>query len=519
MSVLEVSGLRVDRAGAPALRGVSFAVERGGSLGIVGASGSGKTTLALAIMGLLPARCTASGSVRIDGQETLGLGDRAMSHLRGRAVSMVFQDPAAALNPVLPVGRQVAEAVLAHQLLGRRAASERTTELLELAGVPLPEQRLDALPSRLSGGQRQRMAIAIALANSPGVLIADEPFTDLDTVVAAQVLDALDDARRVTETALVLITHDLALVADRVEQVVVMDGGTVVEAGDVGSVFTAPASATTRRLLESQVSRRAPRRRTGGPRRTVLSATGLVKTYPRQDVRAVDGVSLALEGGRTLGLVGQSGSGKSSVVRMLIGLAEPTAGEVRFGDRSLASMDRAALIHLRSRVQVVFQDPYRSLDPQMTVARVIAEPLRIHGHADRRGRVEEVLGEVGLDPALAARRPHELSAGERQRVAIARALVLRPDVLLLDEPVSSLDAVTQAGVLDLLIALQDRFGLTYLFVSHDLNVVRAVADRVAVMRSGEIVEEGPVDDLFDRPRHPYTEELVKASSGKWTESP
>ena len=519
MTVLDVRDLGVNRSGVPALRHVSFAVERGASLGIVGPSGSGKTTLALAIMGLLPARCTASGSVRVAGQETLGLGDRAMSRLRGRVVSMVFQDPAAALNPVLTVGRQVAEAVLAHAPGGRRAANDRIAQLLELAGIPRPEQRLDALPSQLSGGQRQRVAIAIALANSPDVLIADEPFTDLDTVVAAQVLDTLDAARQEAGTALVLITHDLALVAGRVEQVVVMDAGTVVEAGEVGPVFATPASATTRRLLDSQVSRRATRRRTEGPGRPVLSATGLVKTYPRGDVRAVDGISLDLEEGRTLALVGQSGSGKSSVVRMLIGLAEATAGEVRLGGQSLASMGRPALTAMRRRVQVVFQDPYRSLDPQMTVARIIAEPLRVHGHADRRGRVEEVLGEVGLRPALATRRPHELSAGERQRVAIARALSLRPDVLLLDEPVSSLDAVTQAGVLDLLLALQERFGLTYLFVSHDLGVIRAVADRVAVMRSGEIVEAGPVGDVFDRPRHPYTKALLKASPGAWSEAP
>jgi peptide/nickel transport system ATP-binding protein len=513
VSELEVRELAVHRAGAPVLHDVSFTVERGASVGIVGPSGSGKTTLALAVMGLLPASCTASGSVRIAGQETFGLGDRAMSGLRGRLLSMVFQDPATALNPVLPVGRQVAEAVLAHQPLRRRAAVDRTAHLLELAGIPRPEQRLDALPSQLSGGQRQRVAIAIALAHSPAVLIADEPFTDLDTVVAAQILDTLDGARRQTGTALVLITHDLALVADRVEHVVVMDAGTVVEAGEVGPVFTTPASATTRRLLDSQVSCRPARRRTGPPGRPVVSADGLVKTYSPGDVRAVDGVSLDLEEGRTLGLVGQSGSGKSSVVRMLVGLAEATAGHVRFGDQPLALMGRTALTAMRRRVQVVFQDPYRSLDPQMTVARIIAEPLRIHGQADRTARVEEVLGDVGLQPALATRRPHELSAGERQRVAIARALALRPEVLLLDEPVSSLDAVTQAGVLDLLIALQDRFGLTYLFVSHDLGVIRAVADRVAVMWSGEIVEAGPVDDVFDRPRHPYTKELLQASPG------
>jgi peptide/nickel transport system ATP-binding protein len=512
VSELEVRELAVHRAGAPVLHDVSFTVERGASVGIVGPSGSGKTTLALAIMGLLPASCTASGSVRIAGQETFGLGDRAMSGLRGRVLSMVFQDPATALNPVLPVGRQVAEAVLAHQPLRRRAAVDRAAHLLERAGIPRPEQRLDALPSQLSGGQRQRVAIAIALAHSPAVLIADEPFTDLDTVVAAQILDTLDGARRQTGTALVLITHDLALVADRVEHVVVMDAGTVVEAGEVGPVFTTPASATTRRLLDSQVSRRPARRRTGPPGRPVVSADGLVKTYS-PGVRAVDGVSLDLEEGRTLGLVGHSGSGKSSVVRMLVGLTEATAGHVRFGDQPLALMGRTALTAVRRRVQVVFQDPYRSLDPQMTVARIIAEPLRIHGQADRTGRVEEVLGDVGLQPALATRRPHQLSAGERQRVAIARALALRPEVLVLDEPVSSLDAVTQAGVLDLLIALQDRFGLTYLFVSHDLGVIRAVADRVAVMRSGEIVETGPVDDVFDRPRHPYTKELLQASPG------
>lgn len=513
--VLAVRDLRVDRSGIPVLRGVSFALERGASLGIVGPSGSGKTTLALAVMGLLPARSTASGSVRIGGQETLGLGDRAMSRLRGKAVGMVFQDPAAALNPVLPVGRQVAEAVLAHQPLNRRAAIDRTADLLELAGIPRCEQRMAALPSELSGGQRQRVAIAIALANSPGVVIADEPFTDLDTVVAAQVLDALDTARHRTGSALVLITHDLALVAHRVEQVVVMDGGTVAEAGDVASVFTAPESPATRRLLESQVSRRAVRRLNKKGDGPVLSAKGLVKTYPRPEVRAVDGVSLELVEGTTLGLVGQSGSGKSSVVRMLIGLLKPTTGEVRFGEVPVASMGRTALTAMRSRVQVVFQDPFRSLDPQMTVARIVGEPLRIHGHDDRSARVREVLADVALDRALAGRRAHELSAGERQRVAIARALALRPTVMLLDEPVSSLDAVTQAGVLDLLLVLQERFGLTYLFVSHDLGVVRAMADHVAVMRAGNIVEAGPVEDVFDRPQHPYTKDLLKASPGGW----
>lgn len=514
MNVLEVGDLSVDRAGASALRCVSLAVERGASLGIVGPSGSGKTTLALAVMGLLPAQCTVSGSVRLGGKETLGLGDRTLSGLRGRAVSMVFQDPAAALNPVLPVGRQVAEAVLAHQRLSRRAAMERTAELLTLAGIPPDEQRVDALPGELSGGLRQRVAIAIAVANVPDVLIADEPFTDLDTVVAAQILEVLDTARRKAGSALVLITHDLALVAQRVEQVVVMDAGAVVEAGEVTSVFAAPQSPTTRRLLDSQVSRQPPRRArpvNRGAGEPVLSANGLVKTFPQRDVKAVDGVSLDLIEGRTLGLVGQSGSGKTSVVRMLLGLVHPTAGEVRFRGQPLASMSRAARTAMRSRVQVVFQDPYRSLDPQMTVARIVAEPLRIHGLADRTARVQEVLADVGLDPALAGRRPHELSAGERQRVAIARALVLRPSVLLLDEPVSSLDTVTQAGVLDLLLDLQDRLGLTYLFVSHDLAVVRVVADRVAVMRGGAIVEAGPVEDVFERPRHPYTKAVLEAS--------
>ena len=514
MSVLEVSGLRVDRSGVPVLREVSFAVERGASVGIVGPSGCGKTTLALAIMGLLPARCTSSGSVRIGGSEILGLGDRAMSRLRGKAMSMVFQDPAMALNPVLPVGRQVAEAVLAHQALSRTAAWDRAAELLDLAGVPPAEQRLAALPSELSGGLRQRVAIAIALASSPQLLLADEPFTDLDTVVATQILDLLERTRRRAGSALVLITHDLAIIADRVEQVVVMDAGTVVEVGDVGSVLTAPTSGTARRLLDSQLGRRAVRAvRPGRDAATepVLSAHGLVKDFPRRRVRAVDGVSLELGEGTTLGLVGQSGSGKSTLVRMLVGLEAPTGGEVGFRGVPVASMDRVALTAMRRQVQVVFQDPYRTLDPQMTVARIVGEPLRIHRSPDRRQRAEEALADVGLDPAMAERRPHQLSAGERQRVAIARALALRPAVLLLDEPVSSLDAVTAAAILDLLVGLQDRFGLTYLFVSHDLAVVRAVADRVAVMLEGRIVEAGPGADLFDRPQHPYTKALLAAS--------
>ena len=515
--VLAVDALRVDRAGVPALRDVSFAVERGASVGIVGPSGSGKTTLALAVMGLLPARCTSSGSVRICGSETLGLGDRAMSRVRGTAVSMVFQDPAAALNPVLPIGRQVAEAVLSHQALSRPEARARAAALLDLAGIPPAEQRLAALPSELSGGLRQRVAIAIALANSPNVLIADEPITDLDTVVATQVLDVLESGRRGAGSALVLITHDLAVIARRVEHVVVMDGGTVVEAGDVGSVLGAPKSATTQRLLDSQVFRRAVRSvrpRRDGAREPVLSAHGLIKDFKRGDVRAVDEVSLELGEGTTLGLVGQSGSGKTSVVRMLVGLESPTAGEVRFRGVPLASMDRAALAEMRSQVQVVFQDPYRTLDPQMTVARIVAEPLRIHRRPGRLERAEEVLADVGLDPAMAGRRPHQLSAGERQRVALARALALRPAVVLLDEPVSSLDVVSAAAVLDLLVALQARFGLAYLFVSHDLGVVRSMADRVAVMLDGRIVETGAVADLFDRPEHPYTKALLAASPSR-----
>jgi ABC-type glutathione transport system ATPase component len=454
--------------------------------------------------------CTVTGSVRVNGVETVGLNDRAMSAVRGTGVAMVFQDPAGALNPVLPIGRQVAEAIRAHQRLSRRMATERTAELLELVGIPRSDQRPAALPSELSGGLRQRVAIAIAVANSPDVLIADEPFTDLDTVVAAQILEVLDAARQQAGSALVLITHDLALVADRVDQVLVMDEGTVVEAGDTASVFATPAAATTSELLQSQISRRPPRAG-AKPGKLVLAATGLVKTYPRRDVDAVNGVSLDLVEGSTLGLVGQSGSGKTSVVRMLIGLERPTAGEIRFRGEPLSSMSRAALTTMRGEVQVVFQNPYRSLDPQLTVDRIVGEPLRIHGHQDRPARVREALTDVGLDSAMAGRRPHELSAGERQRVAIARALTLRPAVLLLDEPVSSLDAVTQSGVLDLLLGLQQRFGLSYLFVSHDLGVVRVVADRVAVMRHGEIVESGPVGEVFGRARHPYTQALLRAS--------
>lgn len=510
MTVLEVTDLHVDRAGIAALRGVSFSVDRGGSVGIVGPSGSGKTTLALALMGLLPARCGVAGSVRVGGVETVGLADRAMSRLRGSAISMVFQDPASALNPVLSVGRQVTEAVRAHQRISRREAESRTLQLLESVGIARSEQRLAALPGELSGGLRQRVAIAIALANSPDILLADEPFTDLDTVLATQILDTLDTARRQSGAALVLITHDLDMVADRVDTVVVLDGGMAVEAGEVATVFASPKSATTLRLLDSRVAGRPPRAPSerGEP---VVSVHDLAKTYPRQNVRAVDGVSFDLPAGSTLGLVGQSGSGKTSLVRMLIGLEHPTAGVIRYRNESLASMNRAAMTAMRRQVQVVFQDPYRSLDPQSTVTRIVGEPLRIHGYPDPAPRVRDVLGEVGLEPAMAVRRPHELSAGERQRVAIARALALRPEVLLLDEPVSSLDSVTQAGIIDLLLDLQTRFGLTYLFVSHDLGVVRVLADAVAVMRKGVIVEVGAVGEVFERPQHSYTRQLLGAS--------
>ncbi|MFD1504327.1 ABC transporter ATP-binding protein [Georgenia yuyongxinii] len=524
--------LRASDGEVHAVRGIDLAVREGEVLAVVGASGSGKSATAMAVMGLLPASARVSGSVRLDGAELLGRSDAELSRVRGARIGMVFQD--AALTPVYPVGEQVAEALHAHRRLGRAAARARAVELLELVGIDRPAARAHAFPHELSGGMRQRVAIAIAIANDPDVLVADEPTSALDVTVQAQILDVLRTARDETGAALVLISHDLGVVAGLADRVAVLDAGQVVEVGDVETIFARPAAPLTRALLDAVAWPRAtapaspmaaaPPAETAAPpdRAEVLRVTDLHRHFPLTrgtllrrrvgTVRAVDGVSLTVRAGEVLALVGESGSGKTTTVRSVLELTTPERGAVVVLGTDVAGLDRAGRRRLRRGVQVVLQDPDAALDPRLPVTDLVAEPLLADGRTGSAvsRRVAELLGLVGLDPALGDRFPRHLSGGQRQRVAIARALALEPRLMVLDEPVSALDAPVRAEILDLLGDLRDRLSLSYLLVSHDLAAVRRLADRVAVMHLGRVVESGDATQVFTRPAHPYTRVLLSA---------
>ncbi|MFE9994188.1 dipeptide ABC transporter ATP-binding protein [Streptomyces avermitilis] len=519
--VLEVARLNVDFDGRPAVRDVSLSLARGEVLGLVGESGSGKSATALAVLGLLPDNATVRGSVRLDGQELIGAGERELTRIRGSRVAMVFQDPLSAFTPVHRVGDQIAEAVRAHQGVSRERARERAAELLDLVGIPA--SRVRAFPHEFSGGMRQRAMIAMAMANEPDLILADEPTTALDVTIQAQVLDVLRTAQRETGAAVLLVSHDLGVIAGMADRVAVMYEGEVVESGTAVEVFGRPREPYTRKLLGA-----VPRLDDARPRaelpdsEPVLKVRGLTKTFPLLkgsafkrrvgSVYAVDGVDLDIRRGETLALVGESGSGKSTTLFELLELAAPEGGSVELFGQRLGSLRKAESEALRRRVQIVFQDPMASLDPRMPVGDIIAEPLRTQGsdRATAARRVPELLTRVGLDPAHAERFPHEFSGGQRQRIGIARALSVEPELLVLDEPVSALDVSVQAGVLDLLDRLKAELGLAYLFVSHDLSVVRHIADRVSVVYLGRTVESGPVEEVFERPRHPYTQALLSA---------
>lgn len=525
MTVLRVAELTVGHAGAPALRGVSFSVEAGEALGIVGGSGAGKTALALALMGLLPEGARVTGSVRLRGQELLGRTDAELSRVRGKDLAMVFQDPLSALSPVHMVGDQIAEAVRIHSAVSRAAARGRAVDLLELVGMPDAARRARSYPHELSGGMRQRVMIAMAIANDPVAIVADEPTSALDVTVQAQVLDVLRVAREASGAAIVLITHDLGVVAGFADRVMVMHEGRVVETGTVEQIFLRPQMPCTSRLLRSWPRAGDALVRRARPRRpVVLHVDGLVRRYPlfssslfkgtllrrrAGEVRAVDGVSFDVREGETLALVGESGSGKTTTLMEILRLSRPQGGRVTVLGQDAAALRAADRKALRRDVQVVFQDPYASLNPRMRVADIIAEPLLTH-RIRIGGRVEELLALVGLEPGHARRFPHALSGGQRQRVALARALALKPRLLLLDEPVSALDAAVQAGVMELLEGLRARLGLACLFVTHDLALVRGFADRVAVMHMGRVVEIGSVADVYGTPAHPYTRALMDA---------
>jgi peptide/nickel transport system ATP-binding protein len=626
-AVLEVRDLEVCFGDVRAVRGVSYSVEAGEVLGIVGESGAGKSVTSLAVMGLLPRHAKVAGSVLLHGTELLGAPEKDLAAFRGKTISMVFQDPLSAMTPVYRVGDQIAEAVRIHQKVGRERAAERAVELLDLVGIPNPRQRAKAFPHEFSGGMRQRAMIAMAVANDPDVIICDEPTTALDVTIQAQILEVLKKAQRETGAAIVLITHDLGVVAGFADRVLVMYAGRQVEAGTVRDVYyrsrmpytigllgsvprldagkrlplvpiegnppspsclppgcpfepRCPMAIDECGLAEPPLTEVAPGHRaacvradeigdsgptpaelfdvgggsgTTGPgftdttasadaeggavpmpvavppfpvrlprerRDVVLEVEGLAKHHPLMKgaifrrrvgtVHAVDGVSFEIREGETLGLVGESGCGKTTALMEILELVRPERGRVVVFGRDTATLTPRERMAVRRHMQVVFQDPLASLDPRMTVHDIVGEPLAAHGYKDTGPRVRRLLRLVGLDPADAARYPQDFSGGQRQRIAIARALALEPRLIVLDEPVSALDVSIQAGVINLLEDLGRRLGLSYLFVAHDLAVVRHIADRVAVMYLGRIAEIGQVDQVYEAPMHPYTQALLSA---------
>ena len=529
-ALLSVADLRVGFATeggrVQAVDGVSFELAAGEVLAIVGESGSGKSVTAQAIMGLVPSRnATVEGSIRLRGRELAGASEAELQEVRGAMVAMVFQDPMTSLNPVYRVGAQIVEAIQAHRPeVGRAEARERAIELLDSVGIPEPQRRVDRYPHEFSGGMRQRAMIAMALALEPQILIADEPTTALDVTIQAQILELLRRLNRERGLATIVITHDFGVVAEIADRVLVMHEGRIVERGGLDDVFYAAKDPYTRKLLGAVVRLdQAPPLRPGRGEPALLEVTDLVKHFPVRRgllfdrevdrVRAVDGVSFSVARGETLGLVGESGSGKSTLSRAVLGLLAPTSGSVRFEGREIAGLSRRQMRPLRPEMQMVFQDPYASLNPRKRVGQIVGEPLRIQGRAsgaELRGQVHELLERVGLSPEHHDRYPHEFSGGQRQRIGIARALALRPKLIVADEPVSALDVSIRAQILDLLADLQEELGLAYVFVAHDIGVVRHVSDRIAVMHEGRIVEQGPADQVCERPSDPYTQTLLAA---------
>ena len=546
---LEVS-FKTQGGDVHAVRGVNFEIYPGETVAIVGESGSGKSTTATALMNLLPGNGRISGGqVLIEDKDVAKLNQKQMAALRGHVIGYVPQDPMSNLNPVWSVGFQVREAVRANGLAkGRKEIEARAVEVLQQAGLGDAERRMKQFPHQFSGGMRQRVLIGIGLGANPKLLIADEPTSALDVTVQKTILDHIEDLTRARNTAVLLITHDLGLAAERASKVIVMSQGKIVEAGPSKAILTEPQHPYTKRLLAAapsiasqrigatvadsadegvvelaSIAKERHEEAEAHAGKAVVEVKDLTKVFSirrggfkSDDLTAVDNISFEVHKGTTLALVGESGSGKTTAARMILGLETPTSGEISVGGTRLDSAKGKELFALRRRMQPVFQDPYASLDPQRSIGAIIAEPLKVHkvGDAKRRtARVEELLDQVALPSALAHRYPNELSGGQRQRVAIARALALKPDVVVLDEAVSALDVLVQAQVLQLLADLQTELGLTYLFITHDLAVVRVVADEVAVMEQGKIVEAGSTDEVFANPQKAYTQRLLDAIPG------
>ncbi|HVW92349.1 MAG TPA: dipeptide ABC transporter ATP-binding protein [Devosia sp.] len=526
MTLLAIEKLTLSIGGVPILKGVDLSVGKGEILGVIGESGSGKSMTALSVMQLLPAGAEAGGAIRLDGADLLGKSEREMCAIRGRDIGMVFQEPMTALNPLKTIGDQVAETVRTHTGASKAEAAAVARDTLDRVGLSAERFPLERYPHELSGGQRQRVVIAMAIALKPRLLIADEPTTALDVTTQAQILTLLKRLVDEDGMGMIFITHDLAVVAGLADRVAIMRRGELVETGPTAKVFRELSHSYTRALFEasSHVPARAPvpPPEPGAP--PVLSAEKVVRDYrlPRRSLfqpaahfRAVDGVSLSIERGENVGLVGESGSGKSTLARAIMAL-EPLQGGAVILDGETLNAATGASAKARRKMQVVFQDPYGSFDPRHRVSRLITEPFHLLASeaptgAEREKRIAEALETVGLSASDANKYPHEFSGGQRQRIAIARALIIRPALIILDEAVSALDVSIRAQILDLLADLSSRLKLSYLFISHDLHVVRAITDRVLVMKSGRIVESGPTEEVFRSPQHPYTQELLAAT--------
>ncbi len=521
--LLSIKDLRVsfsnDGQETPVLNGVNLDIDRGETVALVGESGSGKSVTALAIMRLLAANAKVSGQIILDGEDLCRRDENGMRKLRGDRMAMIFQEPMTSLNPVYTVGSQITEPMLIHRGFDRQTAREVALELMEKAGITDPVRRFDSFPHQLSGGQRQRAMIAMALACRPDLLIADEPTTALDVTIEAQIMKLIRELQQELDMAVLLITHDLNLAAKNAGRINVMTAGEIVEHGGTDPVFRNPRHPYTRKLLAS-----VPEAKSTGVKKTdtVIEARDICCHFPikkgafgrtRGVFKAVDRVCLTLNRGETLGIVGESGSGKTTLAMAILRLIK-SRGEIKFKGQDMAAMSRRELIRARRHLQVVFQDPFSSLSPRMTVGRIVAEGLRVHrigkNGKERQSLVERALRRVGLEPEMADRFPHEFSGGQRQRIAIARALVLEPEVVILDEPTSALDMTIQAQIIELLRVLQEEMGLSYIFISHDLRTVRALADRVMVMHQGKVVEQGG-REIFTAPRHAYTRELFAAA--------
>ncbi len=545
---------RVDRSAmAPAVRGISFDIPADCTVALVGESGSGKSVTALAILGLLPANASVRPGAAISylGRDLLSMPGRELQALRGKGISMVFQEPMSSLNPVFTVGFQLCEVLTAHLGLSSSAARDRAIELLQEVGIPEPGAKIDAYPFQLSGGQQQRAMIAMAIACEPQLLIADEPTTALDVTVQKQILELLAALQKKRRMSMLFITHDLAVVGEIADAIVVMRDGQIREQGTARDIFESPRDPYTKALLAcrpqlasrpirlpviSDFLDREPARPEDVPQRSrgvkgdeeiILEARHLSKSFysregwfGQREFKAVRNASFSLPRGKTLGLVGESGSGKSTLGLLLVRLHEATGGEVWFEGRNLFATPRNALLEVKRRIQIVFQNPYASLNPRFTAGQILVEPMRIHGigagERERRRLACELLERVGLPAAGFFKYPHEFSGGQRQRIAIARCLTMKPDVLICDESVSALDVSIQAQLLNLLQELQDEYRMSYLFISHDLAVVKYMADQVLVMSEGEIVEAAGSDEIYSSPRHPYTKKLLGSMPRGWT---